>query len=68
MLEGILISIVAVYAISWVILKAVYWFDDRQAKQYREQRRLRHLVKFGREKSDQEILEEGRADILHGWD
>ena len=68
MLEGIIVSAIVAYAGGWAILKFLYWLDAREAKRIQERMHRNQLIKHGRTFSHEEIIERGKADVLHGWD
>lgn len=68
MVEGIIISIVVAYGAGWIFLKAFHAWDSRQADKIREERIRRQLIRHGHCKSDEELLADARADVLHGWE
>jgi hypothetical protein len=52
------VAMVGASCLGWIIVSIVHWFDHRQAERIRE----------ARTKSRKAIMDEGKANILHGWD
>lgn len=54
MIEAVLVAVVLAY----FVVRSIHWFDQRAAKRIRAAREKRH---------NNNVIEEARSNVLHGW-